>query len=375
MNRKAEKSGAAPHAHTDMHALALVSIKDIGPKSIKKLIGVFGSAKAVFSASERALSEIVQSRRARAIKEFQGWDLLEKEMKTLRASGVRLISYGDAEYPAYLKEIPDSPPVLYTRGKFVEEDRYAVAIVGTRMPTQYGVLQAENISYELARMGFTIVSGFARGIDTAAHRGALKAGGRTIAVMGSGIDVPYPPENLSLVEKIAASGAVTTEFSPGTPPNRENFPKRNRIISGLSLGVLVVEAAKDSGSLITAGLALEQGKEIFSIPGNVTSVNSKGTNELIKKGAKMVLGANDILEELAPVLKGFLKKSVKKNVKLPELSHEEKNLIRALGPEPRHIDEIARELNLNAQKILSILLSLELKGVVRQAAGKKFFIC
>jgi len=358
----------------DLYVIALSYIKDIGPASIKKLTGAFGGAEAVFGASLKELSGIVGERRARAIKEFSDWERIEQDLKRLPRDGVRIVCLEEEEYPAFLKEIANPPPFLYVKGSFIPEDRYAVAIVGTRNPTHYGTTQAEEIASQLARMGFTIVSGFARGIDTAGHRGAVQAGGRTIAVLGSGIDVPYPAENRHIVEKIASSGAVISEFPPGTPPDRQNFPQRNRIISGLSLGVLVVEAAKDSGSLITAALALEQGKEVFSIPGNITSANSRGTNELIKNGAKVVTGADDILEELAPVLKGFLKKPAGEKP-MPELSAGERRIVAVLGPEPRHVDEVAREIGMSAPDILTHLLSLELKGVLKQTAGKKFFIC
>ena len=248
-----------------------------------------------------------------------------------------------------------------------------------------GLAQAESLGAGLARKGFTVVSGLARGIDSAAHWGALKAAGRSIAVMGSGLDVPYPPENAGLMRKLAANGAVITEFPPGTAPNKENFPRRNRIISALSLGILVVEAGKGSGSLITADCALEQGKEVFAIPGNISSAFSRGTNELIKKGARVVTGVDDIVEELAPVLKGFIAegKTASCTTEPPEqpvspvdeLSADERLAVGALGPEPRHIDEIAREIGFGAPRMMGVLLSLELKGVVRQSAGKKFFIC
>jgi DNA processing protein len=358
----------------DLYAIGLSYIKDIGPVSIRKLTGVFGGAEAVFNASLKELTGVVGDHRAQAIKNFSGWDLIEKDLEKLDDEGVKIVSITEDAYPAHLKEISNPPTLLFIRGSFIPEDRYAVAIVGSRVPTTYGTSQAERMAGELARMGFTIVSGFARGIDTAGHRGAVQAGGRTIAVMGSGIDVPYPAENKHIMEKIATCGAVISEFPPGTPPDRANFPRRNRIISGLSLGVLVVEAAKDSGSLITAALALEQGKEVFSMPGNITSANSKGTNELIKKGARVVTRAEDILEELAPVLKGFLKKPANQKP-LPELTLEEKRITSVLSPEPRHVDDIARELGMSAQEILGHLLSLELKGVLKQTAGKKFFIC
>ncbi|MDP2279850.1 MAG: DNA-processing protein DprA, partial [Nitrospirota bacterium] len=243
--------------------------------------------------------------------------------------------------------------------------------VGSRKYSPYGKLAAEKLSSELSSMGFTIVSGMARGIDTLAHTAAINSGGRSIAVLGSGIDVPYPPENRGLMEKLSGSGYVISEFPPGTPPERENFPKRNRIISGLSLGVLVVEATADSGSLITASCALEQGKEVFAVPGNINSANSKGTNDLIKKGAKLVQNAEDVIEELAPVLKGYIRTREKANI---ELSVEEKRLCDIMTAEPKHVDMLSRESKMPAQKVLGILLSLELNGIAKQAEGKKFFL-
>jgi DNA processing protein len=221
----------------------------------------------------------------------------------------------------------------------------------------------------------------ARGIDTTAHKGALKVGGRSIAVLGCGIDTAYPPENAGLLEDLSQNGAVISEFPLGSPPNRENFPKRNRLISGLSLGVVIVEAAAGSGSLITADYALEQGKEIFAVPGGITSVNSVGSNALIKKGAKLVQNVDDIMVELAPLLRGLLRSDTPKkgpemvtDVSGLEISDKEKAICKALCSEPRHIDLISRETGIAPQNLLGIMLDLELKGIVRQAGGKRFYI-
>jgi DNA processing protein len=270
-----------------------------------------------------------------------------------------------------LREIEDAPMVIYLKGDTQPQDRYAIAIVGSRKPTHYGESVAENISEELASMGFTIVSGMARGIDALSHKGALSAGGRTIAVLGSGLDVPYPSENKMLMDRIASSGCVISEFPPGTPPDKENFPRRNRLISGLSLGTLVIEATSESGSLITARYALEQGREVFAVPGNITSSTSEGTNELIKKGAILARKAEDIIEELAPVLKGYIRSKDKVKV---EVTEEEKNLCNLLSGEPKQIDIISRESGLPSSKVLGILLGLELKGAVRQTTGKRFYL-
>ncbi len=375
--------------------VALASIPDIGPLTIKKLIASFGSARAVFEApKERLLASGIGQKRAGGISGFSGWEDVRGMLERAGRAGIKVLAAGSAEYPAPLMDIPDYPPVLYMKGDVLEEDKFAIGIVGTRTPTHYGRLHAENIAAGLAKKGFTIVSGLARGIDSAAHKGALRAGGRSIGVMGSGLDVPYPPENHALMQSLASSGAVLSEFPPGTGPSRENFPRRNRIISALSLGVLVVEAGKGSGSLITANCALEQGKEVFAVPGNISSSVSSGTNELIKNGAKMVTGIDDIIEELAPVLKGFLDldRLSSGNGRAPSaealwqgparqgqlktsLDPGERRVVEALGPEPVHIDELARQLGMGAPQIMGLLLHLELKGIVKQAAGKKFFIC
>ncbi len=365
---------------------ALTFVPEIGPLTIKKLLSFFGSARAVFEApKERLEASGIGERKIEGILRFAGWKDVRRMLERARESGMKVLTSESGEFPEQLKNISDCPPLLYVNGDILEEDKYALGIVGTRTPTHYGKVHAENIAAGLAKKGFTIVSGLARGIDSAAHKGALRAGGRSIGVMGSGLDVPYPPENYVLMQKLASSGAVVSEFTPGTGPNKENFPRRNRIISGLSLGVLVVEAGKNSGSLITANYALDQGKEVFAIPGNISSAVSSGTNELIKSGAKVVTGIDDIIEELAPVLKGFLSREAISNASGQEparqaelkaaLAPGERQVVEALGPEPVHIDEIARQLGMGASQIMGILLQLELKGIVKQVAGKKFFIC
>jgi DNA processing protein len=261
--------------------------------------------------------------------------------------------------------------VLFVRGDILPEDRFAVAIVGSRKLTHYGALVAETLSADLASMGFTIVSGMARGVDSLSHMGALRAGGRTVAVLGSGVDVPYPPENKTLMDKIAGSSCVISEFLPGTPSDKENFPRRNRIISGLSLGVIVVEAASGSGALLTAGYAADQGREVFAVPGNITSSNSEGTNELIRNGAVLIRKAEDVIEELAPVLKGFIR--AKGRVRI-QVTGKEERVCGLLSGEPKQIDIISRERGLPASEALGILLGLELKGAVKQITGKRFYL-
>lgn len=353
--------------------IGLSLVPDIGPVTARQLISHVGSPEHIFRLGVRGLLSVEGMTRTRAenIANFSGWDNVEKQVKMLEQRGITVICYGAPEYPRLLQEIPDAPVVIYVRGSYQPDDRFAIAVVGSRKYSPYGEAVTQKISGELAVAGFTVTSGMARGIDTFAHRSAMASGGRTIAVLGSGIDVCYPSENKGLMEKIAASGCVVSEFAPGTPPNRENFPRRNRLISGLSLGVLVVEAAEGSGSLITASTALEQNREVFAVPGNITAKTSAGTNLLIRQGAKIVLQTGDIIEELAPVLKGFIRKETRQN---SELSREEQELCAFLTGEPKHIDLLAREIGLPVHRILDILLSLELKGVIRQSDGKRFYL-
>ncbi len=361
-----------------LYWIALSMLPDIGPVTVRRLIGRFKDPEAVFSADIEELKVIdgVGEKRARSIKDFSRWSDAEKVLNRLEVEGVKVIVYSDREYPPLLREIEEAPVILYVKGEIRDDDRFSIAIVGSRKTTSYGRFVAEKIAGELAEAGFTIVSGLARGIDTIAHLSALKAGGRTIGVIGSGIDVVYPPENKGLFKKITNSGCVVTEFPIGTPPNKENFPKRNRLISGLSLGVVVVEANEGSGALITARAAVEQNREVFAVPGNIVSPNSKGANELIKKGAKLVLSTEDIIEELAPQLKGFINRwqNNKGAAFFDELTNEEKGVLSKLTIEPRHIDEIMRECGIPMQNLLTLLLNLELKGIVMQTEGKRFYL-
>lgn len=363
--------------------LALSFIKDIGPITVKRLLSVFHSPKRILEASPNELKDIVDisKLKTKKIYEFEEWNRVEQEMQKTREHNFRLIKYTDSEYPENLRQIEDSPIILYVKGSFRKEDKYAVAIVGSRNMSAYGRRITEAIASELALYGITIISGMARGIDTVSHESALKAGGRSIAVLGCGLDNPYPPENTGLFESLSHSGCVISEFPLKTPPNRENFPKRNRLISGLSLGVIVAEAAINSGSLITANYALEQNREVFSIPGNITSRNSEGTNVLIKKGAKLVQKVEDILEEIAPHLKGLLHSTkvtsqeiLSKNPDGLEITDEEKAICNILGSEPKHIDTIARESKIQTSRLLGLLLGLEIKNIVKQADGKRFYM-
>jgi DNA processing protein len=353
--------------------IALSMLQDVGPVRAKRLLSVFRAPEKIFNAKSDELFEVkgIGSKHLKHIKEFSAWDLIEKQIKLMGQDEIKAVHFYDPLYPELLREIEDAPIVLYVKGDPQPQDRYAIAIVGSRKPTHYGTVVTETISDELASMGFTLVSGMARGIDSLAHKGALRSGGRTIAVLGSGLDKPYPPENRMLMERIAQNGYVVSEFPSGTAPDKENFPRRNRLISGLSFGVLVIEAASDSGSLITAGYALDQSREVFAVPGNITSSNSHGTNKLIKNGAILTSNAKDIVAELAPVLKGFIKMKDKAKI---DITSEEREVCTFLSGEPKQIDMISRESGLPASKILGILLGLELKGAVKQITGKRFYL-
>ena len=296
---------------------------------------------------------------------------------------IKKISIYDPDYPEILKSIHAPPLSLYVNGSFSEEDKNAVAIVGSRRASRYGLEMGERLGYELALRGLTIVSGMARGIDSSAHRGALKAKGRTIAVMGSGHNDIYPPENKHLHKEIDETGAVITEYENAMAPLPGNFPQRNRIISGLSLGVVVVEAAKNSGALITADLALEQGREVFSVPGKISSLTSEGTNYLIKDGAKLVQTADDILEELNlhEILPLTGKEKDLRDDKISNktkayiynsLTDDERRVYKILSDEPLYIDDVVKESGLELAKAPKALLGLEMKKLIKELPGKQF---
>lgn len=296
---------------------------------------------------------------------------------------IRKISIDDNEYPKNLKNIYDPPRALYVNGALLAQDEMAVALVGSRRASHYGLETCEKLAYELAIRGVTVVSGMARGIDSAAHRGSLKAKGRTIAVLGSGHNDIYPPENEKLYEEISKSGAVVSEFENDMPPLPENFPQRNRIISGLSLGIVVVEAAKNSGALITANFAAEQGREVFAVPGKISSQTSSGTNELIKDGARLVQSADDILEELSiheinlisGEGKAKLDESIAKKTKAyiyNSLTDDERKVYKLLSDEPIYIDEVLSKSGIEHQKASKVLLNLELKSLIKELPGKLF---
>ncbi|MBC8414535.1 MAG: DNA-protecting protein DprA [Nitrospira sp.] len=358
------------------YMLALNFLPELGPVLISRLLAAFGTPEGVFNASYTELTRVdgIGKTRALAVAGFNNWDRIQREMDIASANNIQILHINAPEYPESLRRIHAAPLILYIRGRLQADDKYAVAMVGSRRASAYGMNLAEKMAVKLASSGLTVVSGMARGIDTACHRGALK-GGRTIAVLGSGLDVPYPASNVGLMKNIMKSGAVISEFPFGTSPLRENFPRRNRIISALSLGVIVVEAALDSGSLITVRYALEQNKDVFAVPGNVNSVNAKGTNDLIKKGARLVESADEVIDELGSQLRGLMKCDVQAlKRKLPELSAEETAIFSFINEEPKHIDTLVRASEINISKALSLLMSLELKGAIRQTDGKCFML-
>lgn len=295
---------------------------------------------------------------------------LDAEMEKLERYRIKVLTWNDADYPKRLKEIYDLPPVLYVRGSLLPEDEWAVAVVGTRRTTIYGREAVESIVGDLAQNRITIVSGLAKGIDAIAHRAALDAGGRTVAVMGCGLDMVYPPEHVKLAREIIERGALVSDYPMGTQPRAENFPRRNRILSGLSLGVLVVEAGETSGALITASWALEQNREVFAVPGSILSPSSRGTNKLIQEGAKLVMDFKDILEELNL-------SAVTQQLEFKEFvpaTDVEAQLLKCLSTEPVHIDEVRRKCSMPVATVSSTLAIMELKGMVRQVGGMNYIL-
>jgi DNA processing protein len=356
--------------------LSLERIPRVGPLSMARLIAAFGSPRSVLEAGDREIRQRtgLSEKLASAIASHAPPESeIQKDIETLERLGVRLITRWDPEYPENLKEIYDPPAVLFVRGELLQTDSKAVAVVGTRNPTRYGIEMTETISRDLARAGVTVVSGLARGIDTACHWASLKAGGRTIGVLGCGIDVHYPRENKDLVEEICSAGAVMTEFRPGVAPHATNFFRRNRIVSGLSKGVLVVEAAINSGSLITAGHAADQNRDVFAVPGSVLNIRCQGPHALLKQGAGLVESAADILEALFTAPTADAQASPFRASGAPEdLTQDQRTVVEALDPDPVPIDLLCEALGMDPGKLSAVLLDLELRGLVRQYPGKMF---
>jgi len=346
----------------------------VGPKRYRDLMECFGSTEKILSASARELMEVPGIGKEVALSIARARDSinLKRDLEYIEEFDITLLNFEDPLYPLNLRTTDNPPFLLYIRGDLKKEDEDALAIVGTRRATTYGKLMARRLARDLGRSGVTIVSGMARGIDTAAHQGVLEVGGRTIAVLGCGIDVVYPPENRELMEKIIARGAVVSEFPLGTLPEAPNFPQRNRIISGLSKGVLVMEAPLKSGALITVGFALEQGREVFAVPGQINSLNSQGVNRLIKEGAKLVESAEDVLEELNFSVSRDRSKKNKAEDRGISLSPEEERILGFLKDIPVHIDSVISASGMSASRAAGLLMSLELRGLIRELPGKLF---
>jgi DNA processing protein len=351
---------------------ALGLLPQLGGVALQNLLGALGSAREVWAASTVRLLAVpgIGPAMARSIRTFPWEERVRADHGASQAAGLTVIVWGDPDYPLRLREIPSAPPVIYLRGALTPEDGTAVALVGARHATAYGEGMAEELAGALARRGLTIVSGLARGIDAAAHRGAIRAGGRTIAVLGSGLDQVYPPEHADLARQVAAAGALCSEFPIGTAPLRPHFPRRNRIISGLSLGVVVVEAGPKSGALITADHALEQGREVFAVPGRVHAQYSEGCHRLIKAGAKLVESWEDVLGELLPQVIPRRRRATR--AAPPDLSGDEARVYDVVARGPVHIDAIIVQTGLGGGRTASVLVGLEMRGVVRKLPGMLF---
>ncbi|MBE9532029.1 MAG: DNA-protecting protein DprA [Proteobacteria bacterium] len=370
--------------------LALKALKRVKREAIHRALDEFGEPQKLFNLDPFELSQ-VEPALAKALAKDIDFELIERELDYIEELNARIITIKDATYPKLLTSTFDPPILFYARGAMdvsTIEKTATVAIVGTRNPSHYGIKTATRIAGDLTRAGVAVVSGMARGCDSAAHRGALEAGGTTIAVLGTGIDLVYPPENRKLYDEILETGLIVTEFAPKSPPRPQNFPLRNRIISGLSLGVLVVEAPLRSGAMMTARLALESGREVFSIPGKINSMKSTGTNKLIKDGATLTEGAGDILEGLGlqplsikdaieetgdtDTIEGIIEKLTSD---FGERAPHAKLIIKELSSdEPVHIDQISSKTGLATHNTTSLLLDMELKGYIEQHPGKCFLI-
>lgn len=354
--------------------IALNLLDSVGPVRVRNLVAALGSPEAIFEAGERDLVRaegVGPDVAAKIARQRAEADPAEEEAKARRI-GARIVTPEDAEYPEPLKAIYDPPLALYVRGTLTPKDRQALAIVGTRSPTHYGLSVADKFGYQLAKTGFCVVSGLARGIDTAAHQAALKAGGRTIAFVGAALDRLYPPENEKLADAIAGSGAVISEYTMGREADRTTFPYRNRLISGLSLGIVVVETNAKGGAMITADVALEQGKSVFAVPGRIDSPASRGTHQLIKQGAKLVEDIEDILQEFDSLLPAAPKRKAAEMGRRPDvsLSDEEQAVVRALWKGELDVDALTREAGLPSARVNALLIGLEMKKVLRILPGR-----
>jgi len=345
--------------------VALCTVAGIGPIRFQRLLELCGDAQSAWNASGFELTRAGLERRSiEALLRLRNRASPEAIRARLQQLDIDTLTLQDAHYPGNLREIADPPPVLFVRGSLTDQDTLAVALVGTRRATAYGIAVAERLAAELACAGVTVVSGLARGVDTAAHKAAVDAAGRTLAVLGNGLDQVYPSSNRQLAQRITAAGALVSEFPPGTPPDAINFPRRNRIIAGLSRVTVIIEAGDRSGALITADFALEQGRDVLAVPGSILSPTCTGSNELLKQGATPVTGVEDILNAL-----GLLTETtagMARAVPTRILGEQESFVWEALGADPRHVDELARSLGRGAGEVSATLAMLELNGMARQ---------
>jgi DNA processing protein len=357
--------------------VALNMVEHVGPVRVRMLLDHFGEPAVILSASRDKLLR-VQGIGAETAEAIAGWQKsvdLAAELKRISDFGCHIVTQSDAEFPEPLKQIYDPPIVLYVKGALEARDKNSVALVGSRMTTHYGIEVARKLAYQLAYVGVTVVSGGARGIDTAAHQGCLSAKGRTIAVLGTGINLCFPPENHDLFQRIAANGAVVTQFPFNRPPDKQSFPIRNRIVAGMTLGTVVVEANLTSGALITANFATEYGRQVFAVPGRIDSPRSKGCHDLIKKGAKLCEGAEDILSEFEYLFPATNRPQSPDQLALAgtmQLSQNEQSVYDSLDGEQLSIDEVIRKSGLPSSTVSVALLGLEMKRLVRQLPGKLF---
>ena len=355
--------------------VALNMVEHVGPIRLRQLLTRFETPEAILAAPRHSLMSVqgISDTTADAIASWESSIDLPGELKRIQDFGCEIVTQEDENYPALLREIYDPPIVLYVKGTLTVRDKNSVAIVGSRMTTSYGTSAARKLGYQLAYMGVTVISGGARGIDTAAHQGALSAKGRTVAVLGTGINIVFPAENAQLFEKIASNGAIITQFPFNRPADKQTFPIRNRIVAGMTLGTVVVEANLTSGALITANFAVEQGRQVFAVPGPIDSPRSKGCHDLIKKGAKLCEGAEDIVTEFE-YLFPTTNKLPAGGPQLPglTLTENEKLVFEALGTEELFIDDVIEKTGLPASAVSVALLTLEVKRLVKQMPGKLF---
>ncbi len=347
--------------------LHLLSIDKLTPKNLHLLLEEFGTPQNIISAPLSALTRLVSHETAEEITSYSLTDGLREKERFISGMGIKISPYYSSEYPQWLRRIDDFPPALFVRGGILTDDEISVAVIGTRGATVYGKETARNFAAEFAGAGVTVISGMARGVDTAAHQGALQNKGRTLAVLGSGIDVCYPPENRQLMDDISRSGAVISEFDLGTPPFAYNFPRRNRVVSGLARAVVAIEAKEKSGVMNTVKWALDQNKEVFAIPGNIYAKTSHGTNRLIKEGAIPVTSPHEVMDYL-----GLTHARNEKATREILLDEAERNVWEALSSEPIYLDTLAEKVNEPTGKLLNALLKLEMKGYVKQLPGMSF---